>query len=186
MINKNRLKKITAYHEAGHALMYHSYGNKVQFMEIDDSGSGFVKCEMFTPTAFCNVLSEGLQKDLFEYGVICLSGYLTEYYFQNLLIPHSSFYEQFMSEQCTANDFRCLKFEFDKANKICGYDRFGYEFFADILNKIWVMIEDRKNWTAISNLAESILQADENFLIGEKVHETLSKQIEFGNERHAN
>lgn len=177
-MNKKEIEKITAYHEAGHALICHMLGYNIKSMEIDDSGDGFVWCATFRPTAFL-LDCEKLERELFDYGLKCLSGYLTEFHYQNFLVLPESLYSQYFVVQTSINDFGCLSAEIAEVNSMLGYEKYGYEFVKSIIYKIWAILDKNNNWKAVSCLTRTLIK-EGGFLEGDRIHEILSQHVGFG------
>jgi hypothetical protein len=174
-------KKIASIHEAGHAIIYHIYGYKINSITLTDDGSGRLNAYSFKPThEMRNSDSDTLNNRLEIYGMICLSGYCAELKFKNKRLNGLMTISNPDKESYPENDIDSLRNEMNKANEILGEEHFNDLYFYFIQTDTRKFIGKKKIWDAIINLSEELMKAKTCYFEGKKVHEILNKYVRHG------
>jgi hypothetical protein len=162
---------LASIHEAGHALIYHLLGNSIDFIEVSDSGSGFVSCVIKTPSIKST-------NSLEKYGMVCLSGYLAEAKFTrrritgNITVVGTNGTKP--SEDNEINIFRQMidKYYSNRNSK------FINELYFNMVQQTTQRILSKPpNWSGILKLAAEL--EERYFIRGGEVHEILERFVRF-------
>ena len=167
--------KIASIHESGHALVYHLLGETIDFIEILKDGGGFVKCNTYKPT-YGTLESGALSKRMERYGMICLSGYCAELKHSNKRLKGILA----INDGSLDNDIDTFRKEMLNGNKILDKIHFDDLFFYLTQTSTRKLIGRKKNWNAILELSQELMEAENNFMPGVRVHEILNSYVQHG------
>jgi hypothetical protein len=174
-------KKIASIHEAGHAIIYHLYGYKINSITLSDDGSGRLNAYSLKPThEMINSDFDTLTYRLEIYGMICLSGYCAELKFKNKRLNGLMTISNPDKESYTENDIDSLRNEMNKANKIFGKKYYDDFFFNLIQSKTRKFITKKNIWNAILHLSEELMSSETSYFEGKKIHDILNKYVRHG------
>lgn len=174
-------KKIASIHEAGHAIIYHMYGYKINSITLTDDGSGRLNAYSFKPThEMRNSDSDTLYNRMEIYGMICLSGYCAELKFKNKRLNGLMTIINPNKESYPENDIDSLRNEMNKANEILGKKYYDDFFFSLIQTKTRKFMGKKNIWNAILHLSEELMSSENYYFEGKKVHEILNKYVKHG------
>ena len=177
-------RKIASIHEAGHAIVYHMYGHNISAIKIDSDGNGIVSCIIHTPTSgIYDFEGSAIYRRLEIFGMICLSGYCAELKFQNIRIGGILTIKDSDSKVPQNNDIAALRKEMEKINEIKQDNICNDMYFYLIQEDTKKLIRKRNIWNGIINLSEEIMNSENNYLEGEKVHEILNKYVKHGSKK---
>lgn len=153
-------KKTASVHEAGHAIIYHIYGYKINSITLSDDGNGMLHAYSFKPThEMINSDLDTLTNRLEIYGMICLSGYSSELKFKNKRLNGLMTISNPDKESCTKNDIDSLRNEMNKANEILEKKYYDDFFFYLIQSKTRKFISKKNIWNAILHLSEELMSS---------------------------
>ncbi|TXG36722.1 M41 family metallopeptidase [Seonamhaeicola maritimus] len=174
---RNELKN-TAYHEAGHALIYYLLGRNIIFINANEDGTGICKVNpSFKPRYYTSNSLDEHEAEMLEWGMICLSGYASEIKMMGKKHDIRGLFEDFYleEEEEPESDSECLIYEMEEINKIIGKKHFDIEFIIKAWDKTNEIINKPDAWDAIIMLSNKILDSENNFLWGPEVEEIFNK-----------
>lgn len=170
--------KLAAYHEAGHALIYHILGQKIKYIAIEESGDGFCAIEYgYKPSHYVTSDKSTLEKEMSYWGLKCLSGYVSEFKISDRMLNFRVYCEGFQLKDDVGpqTDFEDLLYEVKNVNNILGEECFGLESLCSVWGATINIIHEPDSWKAIKMLSTAILSSRDNYLQGSVVHGILDK-----------
>lgn len=172
----NNIKR-AAYHEAGHALIYHILGHRIKYIYIDDSGDGFCAINYGYKPSYYIKNKETLETEMFYWGLKNLSGYVSEFKLSDTMFDFRGFCERFQINDDVEpqTDFEELLYEAKNVNNTIGKECFGLEFLCSEWGATIDIIHEPNSWKAIKMLSKAIMLSEDNYLQGSDVHEILDK-----------
>lgn len=174
---KNYLKK-TAYHEAGHALIYHLLGRKIMSIQANEDGTGICNVSIsFKPRFYAANSIEGHEAEMLNWGMKCLSGYAAELKMMGIEHDIKGQFENLHldEEDEPESDSECLVDEIREVNNIIGEEYFDIEFIINAWEKTNDILNKPDAWDAIKRIANKIMDSENNFLSGTEVVEIFKK-----------
>jgi hypothetical protein len=165
---------LVSIHEAGHALIYHLLGYRIDSCGVFEDGSGIIKCKVLIPNT-----EDLCWNFMLNYGMICLSGYMAELKLQKRrtngilrVKPKDGKNIDYDS------DMECLKRMLESKYSFYDYDDdIDFDIYVIQMETLKIM-RKKKHWNAILSLAESL--EENGFLDGETIHHILEKFVAFG------
>jgi len=168
----------TAFHEAGHAVLYHIFGHQLDYVRANENGEGYTKPRFsYLPTAFATTNTSCLVDKILQYGIICFGGYFAEFKAQkrNLdLFTICDIYRKTQNEYLD-NDFGAIRAQMEIANDILGENLFDSEFFHLIGRRTQAILKKENVWKAIQSLSNAIMEAENNNLNEKEINSLLSQ-----------
>lgn len=174
---ENNLKN-TAYHEAGHALIYFLLERNITYMKANEDGTGICSIDFsFKPRFYKNNSLEGHEEEMLKWGMICLSGYASEFKMMGKKYDIKGQFEYFYlnEDKEPESDFECLVDEIEEINRIIGFEHFDNEFIINAWEKTNEIINKPDSWDAIITLANKIMDSENNSLLGQEVVKIFNK-----------
>lgn len=176
-IEPKDLPMITAVHEAGHAVLYHLLGYRIESVFINSTGDGKICCPVITPSGVYTFINDAnIKKELMNYGMICLSGYLAEFKYQKrrikgVLVP--------CPENENKNDVTRFYDEMSICQNLSG-EKFSVGMFCYFVQaELRSLFRKKKIWLSVLALAETICSESGKQLNGDEVHAILEEKIPF-------
>mgnify|MGYP003574877410 CR=1 FL=1 len=167
-------REIASIHEAGHAVIYHLLNHRIDSINIYDNGDGIVNCRIYTPKTFVNS-PEFLNIEMYNYGLLCFSGYIAESKFSDLVLDIEHLYN--LKDVKKGNDFTDYKDEMELVNYSIDEEKFDFAYFEYIYYETNTLINNDLIWKAINKLSEELIKDEDGMLWGYKVHEVLNEYI---------
>lgn len=171
-------KELASIHEAGHAIIYHLLNHRIDSINIYDNGNGIVNCRTHRPTTFINS-PEFLDIEMYNYGLLCFSGYIAESKFSDLVLDVEHLYN--LKDVQEGNDFTDYKAEMELVNYSIDEEKFDFDYFEYIYYETNTLINNDLIWKAINKLSEELIKDEDGMLWGYKVHEILNQYIPIDN-----
>jgi hypothetical protein len=167
-------KELASIHEAGHAIIYHLLNHRIDSINVDDNGDGIVNCRIYTPRTFINS-PEFLDIEMYNYGLICFSGYIAESKFSGLVLDIEHLYN--LKDVQEGNDFTDYRDEMEFVNYSIDEEKFDFDYFEYIYGQTIYLINNDLIWEAITKLSEELNKTKDGGLSGDKTHWILNEYI---------
>jgi hypothetical protein len=167
-------REIASIHEAGHAIIYHLMNCSIDSINIHDNGDGIVNCPVYTPRSFLKS-PDTLDIEMYNYGLLCFSGYIAESKFSYLVLDIEHLYD--LKDVQEGNDFTDYRDEMEFVNYKIDEEKFDFDYFENIYNETDTLINNDLIWKAINKLSEELIKDEDGMLLGYRVHEILNEYI---------
>lgn len=174
--------ELAAFHEAGHAVVYHILGRKLIYINAKVNGEGMCLPLSDRPIYFERGHSKLLTTEMIELGLISFAGFVAEAKTQwGFIKPEVAFK---LGEPVDGifpySDYGNFRSKLEFANNLSESNYFGYSFFEEMLAMTVKLFTARPVWMAAINLATALLESKEFSLSGDEIHSLLENEIDYG------
>ena len=170
--------KKVAYHESGHALIYHLLGNRITYVEINEFGLGSCRISSgYKPSHYTTSDKSEHETNMLHWGLRCLSGYASECKMAGKDFSIRQLYEDYYLEESyePENDMGSLIDEINKVNAMIGEEYFGIDFVCSAYQRAIEILHQPKCWRAVEKLSGELMQSEDGIVMGIRVHDVLGE-----------
>ncbi len=176
--NSSDLLKTTAFHEAGHAAIFHLLGNDIGQVYIRENGSGSVESLRIRPHQVCLLINKYDPVEVLNrYGLECLSGPVAEMKFLKRRI-HGPFIP--VASNSKDGDVECFYSEMDNYATHLKIELNQHKTTWNVQQTIIQIFKSKRIWNAVKTLANELCSQKDYQLDGDDVHYILEKNIPWG------
>ncbi|GEM_PF-6145623 len=179
-----KLKQIelAAFHEAGHAVIYHILGRRLRYISAETNGEGMCMPMSDRPIYFEDGYSDLLHNEMRELCLISCAGFVAEAKTKWGYVKPEIAYKlgEAVNGIFPDSDYGNVRQKLEFANNLSKSDFFNYTFFEEMHKMTVKLFEKSIVWLAAIKLGGKLLDSKDVSLTGDEVHAILEEEINWG------